>query len=173
MKPSLSGFGHASAPLRFYIANRPPIDHYPALSHLQAMAPGEIAHIVANTSNHWRKAFNVCAKIVYDWHQRRSETDLPASWQEYREKYLFQSHKGAALLFSPPHFSDKKHWHIVFGKTYASTLTLPSLVWQDAFFARSLDQRLIVTPYPDYRQLSNERIDTLLRLVSETPSAEM
>lgn len=157
----LQGFGCADAPLRFYIANRPPLDHYPALSHLQPLAPGEVTHIVANTSNHWRKAFNVCAKLLFDWHKRNNHSDLPESWQSYREQWLFQNAKGATLLFSPPDLSANA-WHIIFGKTYASSLAIPGLVWHDAFFASLPDLQLIVSPYPDYRQLSNERIQCLL-----------
>lgn len=173
MTTTLCGFGCAEAPLRFYIANRPPIDHYPMLSSLQTLVPGEIAHIVANTSNHWRKAFNVCAKIIYGWHQLRNDPSLPNSWQAYRDQRLFQSNSSATLLFSPPDLSAHNHWHIVFGKTWAGNLTLPPLHWQDAYFAIAPSHRLIVSPYPDYRQLSNERIERLLHLLNNWKTTEM
>lgn len=159
------GFGSSLAPLRFYIANRPPIDHYPQLDRLQMLVPGEIAHIVANTSNHWRKAFNVCAKLLYAWHTRLAHPELPASWQAYRDQELFRNTRGGALLFSPPDLAAPSCWHIVFGKTWASQLSLPALHWHDAFFATASNCRVIVSPYPDYRQLTNERIDRLIELL--------
>lgn len=168
----LQGLGCADAPLRFYIANRPALDHYPALNHLQPLAPSEIAHIVANTSNHWRKAFNVCAKLVFDWHHQNGHSGLPVSWQAYRDEWLFQNGKGATLLFSPPDFS-ANCWHIIFGKTYATSLALPGLIWHDSWFASLPGQSLIVSPYPDYRQLSNERIRRLLEFLPALDTPKM
>lgn len=69
-------------------------------------------------------------------------------------------------MFSAPQFeSDKNAIHIIAGKTYAAQLALPPLVWLDAYFAVNKEQRVIVAPYPDYRQLSNERIARLLEMM--------
>lgn len=64
IQSSKVGFGSKNAAVKIYIANRPPIDDYPYLRELRGLAAGEISHIVKNTSNHWRKAFNVYAKFV-------------------------------------------------------------------------------------------------------------
>lgn len=159
------GLGAADSCIRFYIANRPPLDDYPTLTHLKPLALGEMAHIASNTSNHWRKAFNVLAKFLHEWYRQQGRDDVPATWQAYRDGELLQRHSSEVLLFSKPDFSDAQVTHIVLGKTYAATLQLPSLTWLDAYFAVNNEKRLIVSPYPDYRQLSNERIGRLITLV--------
>lgn len=162
------GFGACDAPIKIYIANRPQLDDYPRTKELRGLAAGEIAHIAKNTSNHWRKVFNVYAKFLFDWHLLQGINDLPSTWQEYREQELFQAHSQEALLFSSPAL-DKPNAdiHIIAGKTYAASLKLPSLIWLDAHFAINSEHRLIVAPYPDYRQLSNVRIARLIELMRE------
>ena len=54
---------------------------------------------------------------------------------------------------------------IIAGKTYAAQLPLLPLTWLDNYFAINKEARLIVAPYPDYRQLSNERIARLITLM--------
>lgn len=160
------GLGGRNSAIRFYIANRPPIDDYPVMHELRGLAQGELAHIVKHTSNHWRKAFNVYAKLLFDWHQLQCRNDLPATWQAYRDLELFQPHSQEALLFSAPALdSNTKTIHIIAGKTYAAQLDLPPLVWLDSSFAINKEQRLLVAPYPDYRQLSNEKIARSIELM--------
>jgi hypothetical protein len=136
------------------------------MEELCGLAMGELIHIVKHTSNHWRKVFNVYAKLLFDLHQLQGRKDLPDTWQAYRDLELFQSHSQEALLFSPPQLDqDTSTIHIIAGKTYAAHLHLPPLVWLDSYFAISKEFRLIVAPYPDYRQLSNERIARLIELM--------
>ncbi|MDO8342290.1 MAG: hypothetical protein Q7T48_03750 [Cellvibrio sp.] len=166
MKNNVNGLGSSNSRVNFYIANRPPIDDYPVMNELRGLAMGELAHIVKHTSNHWRKAFNVYAKLLFDWYQLQGRNDLPDTWQNYRDLELFQSHSKEALLFNAPQF-DRDHTtiHIIAGKTYAAHLDLPALVWLDPYFAINKEFHLIVAPYPDYRQLSNERIERLIELM--------
>jgi len=159
------GFGAGASRVNFYIANRPPLDDYPLMSELRGLATGELGHIVANTSNHWRKVFDVYAKLLFDWYGLQKRSDLPPSWQALRDRELFQQDSQAALLFSAPQFHQDDSIHIIAGKTYAAHLRLPPLTWLDAYFAVNQEHRLIVAPYPDYRQLSNERIARLLGLM--------
>jgi len=162
------GLGSHHSSIKFYIANRPPIDDYPVMDELRGLAMGELTHIVKHTSNHWRKVFNVYAKLLFDWYQLQQLKNLPDTytWQAYRDLELFQAHSQEALLFSAPQFeSDGNAIQIIAGKTYAAQLALPPLVWLDAYFAVNKEQRVIVAPYPDYRQLSNERIARLLELM--------
>lgn len=162
----LVGLGSHNSTINFYIANRPPIDDYPVMDDLRSLAMGELAHIVKHTSNHWRKAFNVYAKLLFDWYRLQGRSDLPTTWQAYRDLELFQSHSQEALLFSAPQLAaHNKAIHIIAGKTYAAHLNLPPLEWLDAYFAINKEFRLIVAPYPDYRQLSNERIAKLIELM--------
>lgn len=166
LTPSPIGLGAITSTINFCIANRPLIDNYPALNELHSLATGELAHIVKHTSNHWRKVFNVYAKLLFDWHHLKQRNNLPASWQEYRDQELFQSHSQEALLFSAPELTENnQRIHIIAGKTYAATLNLPPLTWLDAYFAVNKYYRVIVAPYPDYRQLSNERIARLIEIM--------
>ncbi len=165
MKPI--GFGSTNSSINFYIANRPPIDDYPAMNELRGLAAGEIAHIVKHTSNHWRKVFNVYAKLLFDWYSLKQRKDIPASWQEYRDRELFQARSQEVLLFNAPQFENTDFTiHVIAGKTYAANLNLPPLIWLDTYFAINKEQRLIVAPYPDYRQLSNERIARLIEIMN-------
>jgi len=168
------GLGSTRAQIHLYIANRPMIDHYPQLCHLQSLVAGEIAHITRHTSNHWRKVFNVYAKFLFDWYSLQQRENMPASWQDYRDTELFQPHSYEALLFSPPDFkqASSNHFHIIAGKTYAARLSLPSLLWIDEHFAINREHRLIVSPYPDYRQLSNMRIAQLIDIMRSLDSPE-
>lgn len=168
MKHTHIGLGSSKSTINFYIANRPQIDNYPVMDELRGLTMGELTHIVKHTSNHWRKAFNVYAKLLFDWYLLQDRKDLPEAWQAYRDLELFQSHSQEALLFSSPVFEKKDGTiHIIAGKTYASSLYLPPLIWLDAHFAINKEHRLIVAPYPDYRQLSNERIARLIELMRE------
>lgn len=169
--PEAIGFGAQNSAIRFYIANRPAIDNYPAMSELRGLMPGEIDHIVNNTSNHWRKVFNVYAKLLFDYGSQQGKS-LAASWQHYRDNALFTENSHAALLFSAPvlaapntPIAHAEAVHIIAGKTYAQRLALPSLTWLDAHFAINPTARIIVAPYPDYRQLSNARIAQLITLM--------
>jgi hypothetical protein len=160
------GFGAADSEINFYIANRPPIDDYPEQQDLHGLAAGELTYIVKHTSNHWRKVFNVYAKLLFDWYRLQNRPALPNSWQEYRDLELFQPHSREALLFSPPQFNEGLATiHIIAGKTYAAHLNLPPLIWLDSYFAINAEHRLIIAPYPDYRQLSNERIGRLIEIM--------
>jgi hypothetical protein len=166
MKNTLIGLGSQKSAINFYIANRPPIDDYPQMQELRSLATGELTHIVKHTSNHWGKVFNVYAKLLFDWHLLQKQQNLPDSWQAYRDLELFQLHSQEALLFSSPLFDKEKPIiHIIAGKTYAAHLGLPPLIWLDSHFAINKEYRLIVAPYPDYRQLSNERIARLIELM--------
>ncbi len=171
---SAIGLGCEKPEIRFYIANRPMIDHYPQLDHVQPLATGEIAHITKHTSNHWRKAFNVYAKFLFDWYLLQQRKNMPTSWQDYRDSELFQAHSRETLLFSAPDFKQKEsnHFHIIAGKTYAATLQLPPLIWLDTSFSINKAHRLIVSPYPDYRQLSNMRIAQLIDIMRSFDSPE-
>jgi len=161
MKPRHIGFGSQDFNFAIYIANRPPIDHYPSLDQLQPLAAGEISAIVSRTSNHWRKVFNVCAKFIFEL---QGDSSQVATWQEYREQHLFQRHSREALMFSAPDLSQSAV-HIIAGKTHAANLQLPVLLhWLDSDFAINQQKHIVVSPYPDYRQLSNQRIHSLVAI---------
>lgn len=174
----IAGLGGKHYNLAIYIANRPPLKEYQALDHLRALEPGELHHIVSQCSNHWRKVFNVYAKFLLclqsaqrDASRERaiptpSHDRLISRWQDYRDSQLLQHDSREALLFSPPNFKQPNMVHIIAGKTYANQLDLDcSLEWLDNHFALNKRHRVIVCPYLDYRQLSNQRIEKLTELV--------
>lgn len=172
------GFGGVTPKLAIYVANRPQFDEYPALDELRALVPGELEHIVANTSNYWRKLFNVYAKFLFELGQYGafSQAEACSSWQAYRDTALLQPGCEAALLFSAPQLALRSKAlegsvvQIIAGKTYAAELGFGvdanddalRLQWLDAHFAINRQSRVIVCPYLDYRQLSNERISRLV-----------
>ena len=156
------GFGATRSQIKFYIANRPQFDAYPQFNELCGLAAGELNHIAKNTSNHWRKVFNVYAKLLFDWYSQAGREGLPKTWQMFRDTELFQSHSQTALLFGEPHINEDDSLHLIAGKTYAARLNLPPLTWIDNYFAVNKARRLVVTPYPDYRQLSDEKIAQLI-----------
>lgn len=167
-QPRLIGLGDANASLRVYAPHRPPLAPYDQLDHLHALAVGELAPLVTATGNHWRKIFNLYAKLLHLLSPREP------SWQDCREQRLLQAGSGTALLFSPPPPINTQGWQLVMGKAYAEALGLHQLMalQSDHGFDWSPSQRLILTPYFDYRALSNARLNDLYRLIDSQGGGE-
>lgn len=167
------GLGDQFAQFKVYIANSPNFSNYPDLDFVNPMSSGEIYAIAQTCGNGWRKVFNVYAKLVFAlnaeyWVSLRGIQN----WQNFRDKVLLQHASNTSLLFSPPataELQDKNNHvvHIVMGKAYAKSLNLPhSLTWLDHEFALDRDNKLLVCPYFDYRQLSNIKIIRLVELIN-------
>ncbi len=161
------GIGNSCAKLQVFNANRPDLIEFNELNGIKPLVEGEIVHIVAQTSNHWRKIFNCFAKLVFQLNPKKY-----ASWQELRDLHLLQSTSQQQLLFSSPDTQYiKKHSEkikLICGKQYFNQLNLAVPVsWVDAVFAVNSDLKLIVTPYFDYRQLTNQRIEQLTALIKQ------
>ena len=177
--PQNIGFGSQRYRIAVYIGNQPTMVEYQQLNDITALCKDEIAHIVKQCGNGWRKVFNVYAKLLYALDQDLfSFTECAPTWQTYRDNHLLQSHGNVALLFSAPILTGKaksRHdcdnvIHIIMGKTYAKSLvntalTMVPLTWLDEAFAINKKERLIVCPYFDYRQLSNSKIERLATLM--------
>ena len=160
MKQLPCGLGDGRAKFRVYIANRPPLDEYQYLVGMQPLMEGDIARIAQQTGNHWRKIFNVYAKLAFALNPGSF-----ATWQLYRDAFLLRENSNQALLFSAPDLT-QQGLHIVMGKTYAKTLQLGAdLAPVDADFQIDKNKRLLVVPYFDYRQLSNEKLARLQMLI--------
>jgi hypothetical protein len=167
-----SGLGDPCAQFNVYIANRPNFSEYPNADYVNPLSAGEIYVVGQACGNGWRKVFNVYAKLVF---ALNVENIVPLrgaqSWQNYRDHTLLQNSSNTNLLFSTPQLTDvngknRKNLHIVMGKTYAKSLSLPlSLKWLDHEFAIDKDNKLLVCPYFDYRQLSNIKIIRLVELI--------
>lgn len=170
----LVGLGSSNARLTIYIKNRPPLDEYQNLDSMKFMLSSEILDVGRLTGNHWRKIFNVFAKLMFELN-----ASTYTRWQDLRDQYLLQEGCNEALLFSQPCFLSKQSLpadngiSIIMGKTYAldilakqAKFSLDSLLWLSEDFAISKSHQLIVCPYFDYRQLSNIKITRLVKLIN-------
>lgn len=57
----------------------------------------EIADIADETSTHWRKIFNVYAKLLFELSPEKF-----TCWQDLRDSLLLQAESNHCLLFSAP-----------------------------------------------------------------------
>lgn len=168
-----SGFGDAAAQLRVYVAKRPPMQEYQALMAIQPLQRGEISLINQACGNGWRKLFNVYAKLLFALPTPPfGYTAQAQSWQQFRDQHLLQASSNTALLFSAPHLNPaNKSIHIIAGRTWAKELVNQGsplqLQWLNAEFAIDKNQRVLVCPYFDYRQLNNEKISYLVQLIMQ------
>jgi hypothetical protein len=166
MKKSAStqiGIGNPNASIKVYIQNRPPLPNYDDLAIVEALEGGDIATIAQQIGNHWRKIFNVYAKIIFELDVKPFD-----SWQTLRDNNLLQLGSDQCLMFSPLSISQlpTQAIHIIMGKGYASHLDLSQhCLWLSPDFAINTSLKLIICPYFDYRQLSNIKIIQLVKLV--------
>jgi hypothetical protein len=184
MYPSSAGLGYEHAEFVIHIANRPPLDEYNALDKIRPMEKGEIAYIASSTGNHWRKIFNVYAKLFYalKYENRctnNSDTNPYSSWQNFRDENLLQAHSNTALVFSNPkiQFSNNlnpssKTIHYIAGKTYAAEFEHINLISHNSDFSICKSKQCTAGPYLDYRQLSNLRIEKLVSLIQSLSTTQ-
>ncbi|UZE95997.1 DUF6942 family protein [Alkalimarinus alittae] len=164
MDNHIVGLGDRHYRLAVCIGNRPPMPEYQGLHTLKPLQSGDITHIVESTGNHWRKIFNIYAKLMFLIAQRGQPT-----WQAYRDHVLLQQGCGHTLIFSPlntlPAASDTIL--IVSGKSYAQTLGVldTSVDVGDGFYLNTA-KKIIIAPYFDYRQLSNRKLDMLISIIN-------
>jgi uncharacterized protein DUF6942 len=145
---------------------------YQALCGVTPLVEAEVNMINQACGNGWRKVFNVYAKLLYALDKRHFDySDKAPTWQNYRDRYLLQAQSKTALLFSTPKLMHGRDVvHIICGKGHATALInsgklVTKLVWLDDEFAIDKENKLIVCPYFDYRQLSNVKIERLAGLL--------
>ncbi|WP_019025677.1 DUF6942 family protein [Colwellia piezophila] len=172
------GLGCDQFTFAVYIANRPNMLEYQQLSNITPLTTSEIFTIGQACGNGWRKVFNVYAKLLFALEPKVFPfTQLAPTWQKYRDDFLLQNNSQTTLLFSAPLLSpqvDKQQntLHIICGKTHAKKLINSGkldcqLTWLDDEFAIDRVNKLVVCPYFDYRQLSNNKIERLATLLLE------
>lgn len=169
------GLGDANAKLRIYVANPPLMPGFNNLQQVRALNEGEIGAIGYHCGNGWKKVFNVYAKLVFALPQHlRPELKNAACWQDYRDNLLLQADSQTSLLFSPPQFASggEDVLHVIAGRQHARQLQSDQalsieLTWLNEAFAINERYRLVVCPFLDYRQLSNEKIVRVADLVSQ------
>ncbi|MDN3651235.1 hypothetical protein QWY77_00360 [Thalassotalea ponticola] len=168
----VGGLGDKNARLRVYCANAPQLSPFDVPRDVMPLNDGDIHYIGQQTSNHWRKIFNVYAKLVFDL--LSDQAAYQHRWQHYRERTLLQQHSHTALLFAKSYDAlasakSKPGIDIIMGKTYAYQLLgehrLANFFWPTSDFAIDKAQAIIVCPYFDYRQLTNEKIGFLQSLI--------
>lgn len=171
---SLSGLGDQYAEFNVYIGNIPTFSEYSSNGGIKPLSAGEIYAIGLACGNGWRKVFNVYAKLLFALNAENIVSLQGAkSWQDFREHVLLQNSSNTSLLFLPPQLNNIKQQnsnvvHIIMGKTYAKSLTLPHLLtWLDHEFAINIHNKLVVCPYFDYRQLSNIKLMRLVKLIKQ------
>ena len=156
----LIGLGQENATIAVFIGNWPPLPEYQQLKSLRPLQPEELTQRVMHCGNHWRKIFNCYAKLVFSLHNEGF-----TCWQDYRDMQLLQLGSPLQLRFDRD-LTPTSGVNIICGRRHAESFKLPqNLCWLDAGFAIDVDSRLIVSPYFDYRQLSNLKLAYLGRLI--------
>jgi hypothetical protein len=189
-----AGMGDAQASLRVWMANRPPLALWAEVTEVLGLQQGEIAAISSACGNGWRKVFNVYAKLIFALPQSHfahfKQAEYP-DWQAYRDHCLLRFGSHTALLFNqfsnhalahvaqyglpakPSTEATFKPINLIMGRTYAKSLAIAKrLIWIDQDFAFNREQQVIVCPYFDYRQLSNQKIIRLTELMFDLMAGE-
>jgi len=194
IKNKVAALGDAQFTFAVYIANQPQMPEYESLKYIVPLQRGEIDLISKACGNGWRKVFNVYAKLLYALDKNQFHfSELAPTWQQYRDQFLLQKNSKTALIFTPPCLNnmedsdndsenagsgkvkiyniEHKTVHIICGRTHAKKMINDGqlsidLLWLDEEFAINLEHVVIVCPYFDYRQLSNQKIQHLSSLLS-------
>jgi hypothetical protein len=158
------GLGDQNASFRVHVENRPKMPQYQQLFDCEAVQAGDIDLIYQHCGNGWRKLFNVYAKLLCALDPKLfTFPTQAASWQLYRDQFLLQQASDTALLFDMPQLNPAGNIiHLIAGRTHAKQLIERGLAcqlhWLNEEFAIDPINKVLVTPYFDYRQLSNEKI---------------
>ncbi|MBU0914546.1 MAG: hypothetical protein KKF22_18610 [Gammaproteobacteria bacterium] len=166
------GLGEQNASFRVYVENRPKMPQYQQLFDCEAMQAGDIDLIYQYCGNGWRKLFNVYAKLLCALDLKLFTFPTKAtSWQQYRDQFLLQKSSDTALLFDAPLLNPADNTiHLIAGRMHAKQLIQHGLGcqlhWLNEEFAIDPTNKVLVTPYFDYRQLSNEKIKFTAQLIS-------
>lgn len=168
--------------IKVYLANRPPLIAFDEVDGLSVLKKGDIEHIVKETGNHWRKIFNVYAKLIFALALKVDCKKVAGftSWQQYRDELLLQQGSETELLFYPKEQQEREYFmksfteieseslRIIMGKSFSSkVLGAHRLEWVDDDFAYDVKTGVWICPYFDYRQLSNLKIDRFVDLMIE------
>lgn len=144
--------------LQLYIPHRPTMAEYENLQDIQPINNGDIDKIIIACGNHWRKIFVIFAKIA------SAIDDRELSWKTYLAEHLLQDSGSERLVFCEDlQFLDKEPAsviHIFSGKYCGDTAGHIQQCSEIApgFFQNEKGQ-IFITPYFDYRQFSNAKID--------------
>ncbi|WP_051207082.1 DUF6942 family protein [Saccharospirillum impatiens] len=164
---NLPGLGDRSPLLVVYAPHRPPRCEPDQPEPYSPVTDGELQQLVQAGGNHWRKILNLYAKLLHGL------TPLESDWQTCRDQRLLRSGSACALLFEQSHTPEPGQLCLVMGQTFGRTegwLTSGQTLPAEQPFIQHPKQAVIVTPYFDYRQLSNARLASLVELISDQHS---
>ncbi|NRB39175.1 MAG: hypothetical protein HRU20_12015 [Pseudomonadales bacterium] len=171
---TLSGMGNispaANITLRLYLPHRPPMQEFESLNGIKLLQHGDINTIIAATGNHWRKIFVIFSKIAAALDSRQLD------WKTYQQNHLLQGSGSELLVFCDDQGElasqlinevNTQTIHLFSGKACAEAAgCMPYCEALESGFYRSHQGNVFITPYFDYRQLSNVKIDYLLSLLT-------
>ncbi|NVJ61702.1 MAG: hypothetical protein HWE27_15010 [Gammaproteobacteria bacterium] len=184
--------GIESASLVLFVPHRPTAFNFHSDRKTQALDQKAMSHFLLHCDNHWKKIINCFAKISYDLYGQSFESwqsyrDTRLLTKNSQEQILFPDIDGhfperrrqntsiASEFFYSDHDepigTSNKKVELISGLVTARKLSIDLDSWDRTaeFFFRSDDSGNpyhIVTPYFDYRQLSNQKINRLLNLLT-------
>lgn len=159
--------------INLHLGKRPPLEGYLQQGNFRPVEDTELLEIGRLTGNHWRKIINCYAKLAYELEAQLAcgEAQRFKRWQDYRDFGFLREHSRYRLGFSAPILSTGPSTATVTllsGRAYGQLWTQEQgivLEWLNSDFAINRQYKLLVTPYFDYRQLSNVKITELVALI--------
>jgi hypothetical protein len=159
-----TGLGDPSPLLVICAPHRPPGYQSSPEQTISPLTDGDLERLIRDGGNHWRKIFTLYAKLLHGL------TPLEADWQTCRDRRLLRSGSACALLFEHSCVPEQEQLCLVMGQTFGraegwleNDQTLPA----EQPFVLHPEHAVIVTPYFDYRQLSNARLASLIQRISD------
>ena len=134
---------------------------------IQPLTGNDLNVLIQAGGNHWRKIVNLYAKLLHGLTPREPD------WQTCRDQRLLQAGSACALVFNHKWVPEPGQLCVVMGQTYGRSLgwlTEDQGLPTEHPFAQHPEHAVIVTPYFDYRSLSNARLASLVhRIADEYP----
>lgn len=141
--------------LHFLVPHAPPLMQCDGAQGTLPAMDNRLLESLMATGNHWRKIINCAAKTAYLWQPQGYQT-----WQNYRDDFLLRGNSQQFLHWGQCDVHALSGFKIITGKQHGQNLLGP--VWQEGDFYLEAEQGIIVSPYFDYRQLSNLKIQQLV-----------
>ncbi len=134
------------------------IPHLPIGLESYVSAPS-VTTLLAQNSNHWRKIVTLAAKVAAP----------TGDWRHFRDHSFFEQ---VALVFSPT-LEENCGWHWIGGGENRARFSLDSqcgdplpLSGADDLFIIP-NRKILLSPYPDYRQLSNQKVELIRQALQQ------
>ena len=148
--PELDYLGTERPSLILYLPHRPE-----GLE--QLIGNPDTRELIKNNSNHWRKIVTLLAKVASPGEE----------WRDFRDRELFRQ---TALCFAP-HLKAFDTWHWIGGKDNLQRFEIPGLdarpLREAPAVAIDYERQILLTPYPDYRQLNNATVSQIRAMLNE------